>query len=283
MTVKWRLLWAMIFLVGCTETIDIDLEEAGSRLVVDGMIVSDQKMHYVRLSESVPFMSDSASPPISGADVVLSDGMRNRNLSEVKGFPGYYVTTTDFVGIPDRVYKLKISGVDLNGDEIAESYTTSSYMPSKASLDSIDLVYDPNWEVWKVILYARDKKASADYYMFRVFQNGVLISDNISEYSVVSDRFFDGSNTNGLWVQSIDGSDDRMGLQDGDVITLQMASITVDYYRFVEGIQRENRRQYPLFSGPPANVAGNVSNNALGFFTAFSAVYISKRFDENAD
>jgi hypothetical protein len=114
--------------------------------------------------------------------------------------------------------------------------------------------------------------------LFRIFADGGLISDNMSEYSVVSDQFFDGGCANGTWVQSIDAMSEANQLEEGSIITLQMGGITRDYYKFIEGVQREKRRQLPLFSGPPANAPGNVSGGALGFFSAFSASYVSVRF-----
>ncbi len=81
-------------------------------------------------------------------------------------------------------------------------------------------------------------------------------------------------------MQSIDAEDGRDAFEDGDVITLQMCGITEEYYEFIEGVQREKRGRYPLFSGPPANVRSNLDNGALGFFTAFSASYASYRFGD---
>ncbi|MFO8000675.1 MAG: DUF4249 family protein, partial [Marinilabilia sp.] len=179
-----------------------------------------------------------------------------------------------------RTYTLMIQDVDIDGDGEYETYSASSDMPPVSPPDSIDMVYDDNWEIWKVLLYASDNPDRKDFYMFRIFKNGVLISDNISEYSVISDKFFDGNRANGVWVQSLDASGSKEQIEAGDIITLQMCGITEEYFEFIEGVQRENRKQYPLFSGPPANAPGNVSNDALGFFTAFSAAYASYEVDE---
>jgi hypothetical protein len=108
-----------------------------------------------------------------------------------------------------------------------------------------------------------------------LLKNGTLISDNISEYSVVSDKFFEDGLADGIWVQSIEVEDEDQDFQEGDILTLEMSGITKEYYKFIVAVQRENREQYPLFSGPPANARGNISNNALGFFPAFSVSYRS--------
>ena len=258
---------------GCTEYMDLDLETTSKRLVVDGSVSSQNQIQFVRLSESVPFLTDSISPAVSGAQVVISDGYSREQLTEANQMPGYFLLENGFVGNPGNYYQLTISGVDIDDDGQKESYRAFSYMPEVAAPDSVDLAYDPRWEIWKILLYADDPPQTEDYYMFRVLINGILVSDNISEYSVVSDRFFKDGRAEGVWVQSINAKSDAVPLKEGDVVTLQMCGITEAYYDFVEAVQREGRGQYPLFSGPPANAPGNITNGALGFFSAFSVSY----------
>ncbi|MGM0375482.1 MAG: DUF4249 domain-containing protein [Bacteroidota bacterium] len=272
----------LLFLLtwGCTETIDMELESTTRRLVVDGMLTNEEKMHFVRLSESVPFFQDSASSTISGAELIISDGERMEELHEASEMPGFYLTSGDFAGVPGRTYTLTIREVDINNDGQSETYRASSYMPEPNKADSIDVIYDEQWDIWKVLLYASDQPDEDDYYMFRIFKNGGLISDNITEYSLASDQFFDGNRADGVWVQSIDAGSDHDQMEPGDMIILQMCTIDKSYYNFIDGVQRERREQYPLFSGPPANAPGNVEPEALGFFPAFSVSYASFVFDE---
>jgi hypothetical protein len=266
---------------GCTETIELELKSEPRRLVVDGMVMSGQKLHYVRLTESVSFFNASASPPVSGADVFLSDEVQIERLVEADELPGFYISSGEIVGKAGKTYSLSISGVDIDGDGIEESYSASSYLPPVTSPDSIVMVYDEDWEIWKVLLYAADNPETKDYYLFRIYKNGTLMSDNLSEFGVISDKFFDGGIADGIWVQSIDAGQNNDLFEVGDVITLQMCGITEEYYHFVESVQREGWLRYPLFSGPPANAKGNITNGALGFFAAFSAKYASYRLTED--
>ena len=61
----------------------------------------------------------------------------------------------------------------------------------------------------------------------------------------------------------------------GDSITLEMAGITEEYANFIWDVQDETGFNTPLFSGPPANIRGNISNGAIGFFYAYSSVRAS--------
>ncbi len=258
---------------GCTEYIDLELETDSQRLVVDGMITSERQIQYLRLSGSVAFLDDTVSPPVSGARVLLSDGYNVETLKEANEMPGFYVAKNGFAATPGNSYELSISEVDIDGDGIEESYQAISYMPEVTKPDSIDILFDETWEIWKVLLFFNDPPESEDYYLFRVLINGTLISERITEFTVVSDRFFENGRADGVWVQSINANEKAEPLKEGDVVTLQMCGITEAYFDFVKGVQREGRGQYPLFTGPPANVPGNISNGALGFFTAFSVSY----------
>lgn len=266
---------------GCTEEIDLDLKSANRRLVVEGSVTNEMKMQYVKLSSSIPYLENKPTPAVSGASVVLSDGIRQISLKESVEFPGVYFSVMEFAGVPGRTHVLEISDVDIDGDGLSENYKTSSVMPGIGTADSINLSYSNEWELWKIVLFAQDPPGTQDYYMFRVFKNGKLISGNISEFSIVSDKFFDGNYARGIWVQSLDASEESRPLEEGDVISLQMAGITGDYYRFISAVQQEDRGNYPLFSGPPANVPGNIDNGALGYFAAYAVTYSSVRIGAN--
>ncbi len=47
----------------------------------------------------------------------------------------------------------------------------------------------------------------------------------------------------------------------------------MDFYNYIIALQTETHISVPLFSGPPANLPGNISNGALGFFRAYSNSY----------
>ncbi len=274
-------LWVVngVFLGGCTEIIDLELKSVDQKLVVEGVVTNEMKVQYVRLSKSIAYLDNEPTPEVSGATITLSDGISTMGMKESTDFPGVYMTNEIFRGVPGRVYVLKVEDVDIDNDGESELYEASSLMPYVGQADSIALHYSDEWELWKILLYAQDPPESQDFYMFRVFKNSNLISGSISEYSIVSDKYFDGNYANGIWVQSLDAGEDSHPLEEGDVISLQMAGISKEFYDFIDAVQRENRGQYPLFSGPPANVPGNVSNDALGFFTAIAVTYESKHID----
>ena len=52
-----------------------------------------------------------------------------------------------------------------------------------------------------------------------------------------------------------------------------MAGINEVQYTYFNEVMQATSFQNPLFGGPPANVKGNISGGAFGFFGAFSTTY----------
>ena len=203
--------------------------------------------------------------------------MKQLELDEDAGRPGFYIIPADFRGIYGQVYTLDISGVDIDGDGVVESYSASNVLYEPTKIDKISL----SWDVahgdknWNVLLYSKDNPDKEDFYAFSVYLNNELISDKISELEYAWDRYFNGNDVNGVSVQQIieeesDGEETEYHLKEGDWVKLEMQTINKDYYHFIDAVQEETGIQVPLFSGPPANVPGNISNGAKGFFRVYS-------------
>jgi hypothetical protein len=84
--------------------------------------------------------------------------------------------------------------------------------------------------------------------------------------------------------------DDERDIKDipqiGDTITLEVSTITKEFYRFLSETNQARRVQTPMTGTIPGNPHGNISNGALGFFATFGtarASYIYKEPEENAE
>jgi len=266
-----------VFLASCTERIDIDLDETYTRLVVYGTVTSDTTTHYVDLSTTSSYYYNEEPPKVTGASVEISDDLGNMiELSEVE--PGKYATSPHFAAITGRTYTLRIElAEEING---YKTYMATSAVNPIYSIDSIGLVYQPDWGengYYEVTCYYLDRP-SKDFYMFNIYKNGVMLTDTIKDRIVTDDEFYNGSYTNGIGVGYLDQSNEREFLLQGDNISFQAGNITEDYYNFIVALQTETNFQAPMFSGPPANVQGNITNGAVGFFAAYSVAYSSKVF-----
>ncbi len=268
----------LIITASCTERIEIELDETYTRLVVYGTITTDTTRHYVELSKTTSYYYNEAPPMISGAAVSISDSEGNRVvLTEVA--PGKYATPDDYYAVAGRTYTLDVQlQEEVNG---FKSYTASSLAKEIYPIDSIGLMYQPDWGekgFYEVTCYYQDP-TTRDFYMFNIFKNGVMLTDTLSNRFITNDDFYNGNYTNGIGVGFLDQANDREQLNTGDTITFQGCSISEDYYNFIFTLQQETGFSTPLFSGPPANVKGNISNGAAGFFAAYGVAYSSTVFN----
>lgn len=276
------LLLFSLIMSSCTEDIELDYKSSYPRLVVEGVITDQKTPHYVRLEVSSDFYINKPSPPVTGATITINDGETDYRLVETEDeagvSKGFYFLPPEFeAGVVGRTYTLQIEDVDINGDGKMESYSASSILNPVSPIDSIDMTYEESHgeKRWPLQLYSQEPLATEDYYAFKVYKNQELISDKLSETIVASDQFIEGNYINGLEVQSLLEEDDEGEKSDeapevGDWVTLEMAGITMEYHDFIDAVQRETGMSIPLFSGPPANVPTNISNGAVGFFTAYS-------------
>jgi hypothetical protein len=272
---RLSLISLLFFLAGmtsCTEIVDIELDSTYDRLIVYGEVTNRKGVHTVSLTRSADYFSNQKSSGISGAIVEISDGENITVLTESSNETGIYETDPYFFGTMGKTYKLNISNVDIDNDGMSENYSAQSFLPFLNPLDSIFLGYSTNsfFSGWQVLIWAQDPPESRDFYSFKTYKNGILLTDTLSEYIVQSDDFFNGSYTNGITAQFLNDANPSEKAKAGDIITFEINAITEEFYKFVIEAGTEASPGNPLFSGPPANIRSNISNGGLGFFTAYS-------------
>ena len=262
---------SLLFMIGCgEEEIELNLKSAQTRLVVDGIITTDTMAHCVKLNLSGDYFYNKALPTVSGAVVTLSDGVETIVLTESPNAPGCYFTPVDYFGKENHLYKLEVSGVNGPGIYSNDVFTAESYLNPIVPVDYVSVEYMSMWKLWKVLLYTQDPEDYTNFYLFKVFRNGKLITDKYSKMSVVEDKFFDGNYADGVWIAALDAEEETENLLPGDTISVETYMIDKAYHDFVFAAQIETTMKNPIFSGPPANVPGNISNGALGIFAACS-------------
>ena len=185
--------------------------------------------------------------------------------------PGVYQTAPSVHGIEGKTYYLNIKlNKPIGG---FSDYTASSKLYPVAKLDSVNLLYHPDWSsagIWEVKCFVQDPP-SADFYRFLISRNDTMITDTLDEWFVTDDRFFNGNYLNGITVGYLDQSIKEQRLIPGDSMLVEMNNTGEGYANFLWESQSEIIGSYPLFTGPPANIKGNISNGAIGFFAAYSA------------
>ncbi len=268
------LIISVLYLSSCTERIEIELDDTYDRLVVEGNITTDTLVHSFFLSKTSSYYYDQAAPEISGANISIIDNLGNTTpLNEIVG--GQYSTPNNFYGIAGRTYEMQIElENEIGGSKYFES---SAELVSVNPIDSIGIGFNSSFGeegYWIVKLYATDPGGIENFYMFNVYKNGELMTDTLDKVSFTDDRLFDGNFTYGIGVAYFNNAEYQK-FEIGDSITLQMAGLNKEQYIYYNEVIRATSFQNPMFGGPPANVNGNISNGAFGYFGAFSTTYSS--------
>ncbi len=262
---------SIVILDSCTERVDIELDQQKfARIVVEGSIDTDTTAHLIKLTKTGDYFQNEPPQPVSGAAVTIITDEEEFLLTEQPANSGKYYTEPDVFGEIDKEYTLRI----LLNEEIGGKmeYTATSTIYPIAPLDSISLEYHDDWgpyNFWEVKCYVLDPPTT-DFYMFNIYRNDTLITDTITNVGVTDDILYNGNYTNGIGVAFLNQAYKSQKVNAGDVLTLKVSRITQEYFDFVWQVQTEVSYQSPLFSGPPANVEGNISDGGFGFFTASS-------------
>ncbi len=263
-----------IVIAACTEKIDVKLDTTYTRVVVDGSIGADTGNYRIILSKSADYFSNEPVPMVVNASVSITDGTSTFKLNETEeGVSGIYETTPDFAGIAGKTYTLQVKLAEAIAG--VTNVEATCYLPTVTHLDSISTTFQSDWGpdgIWTIRLYAQEPGNEVNYYLFNFYKNGKMMTDSITKKVVSDDLFYNGSYMNGVDVIYINNKNKWETLMPGDTITLQMSGITKEYFDFVNQVQQAGY-SIPFFSGPPANVEGNVTNGGIGFFTAFSSSY----------
>lgn len=268
-------LFILIVAVSCTEKITINTGETYVRFVVDGHIATDTSAYEITLTKTADYFYNAPSPKVISATVQLSDGDSTYTLHEtVPGISGIYRTGQFFNGKIGKTYTLNVQlPAPIGG---SSSYSSSCALVHVAHLDSTKAVFHSEFGkngAWEILAYSRDPANEVNYYMFNLYRNGVLMTDSIHKVRVSDDKLINGSYFDGS-VMFLSNSRDDEKLVSGDRITLVMSGITKEYFDFVQQVQRAGFN-IPFFTGPPANIVGNISNGGVGFFAAYSNSYAS--------
>jgi hypothetical protein len=265
-----------ILMAACTEKIDLKLDSTYTRLIVDGYIKADTGTYSVNLTKTSDYFANVPSPRVVNATVSLTDGTGTFPLTEtVPGVSGIYNTAPGFAGVRGKNYTLNISLPEVIAG--TTEYSASSQLIGVTKLDSIKTVFRPDIGkdgFWQVKVYAQDPPGSKNYYMINLYRNSKLWTDTITKVSISDNQFFAGNYINGVDVFFINNSNKWQTLYPGDTVMMELSAITKEYFDFVSQVQMAGI-SIPLFTGPPANVEGNVSNDGVGFFTAYSSSFAS--------
>lgn len=247
----------LVLFSACEDVIDIDLKDVEPQIVIEGMVTDQLGPYMVKISKTGDYFKPSTFPAVSGAIVkIMDDAGNSETLQETEA--GIYMSDS-LQGIPGRTYTLTV---------IAEGkdYTATSIMPHSLHLDSLSYEYQSGGgfgsdkkKGYKLHCYFTDPAGIDNYCRFKVYKN----EEFVKGFFLYRDKYTDGN--------PIDYSNFKDNVFDlNDTINVELLTVneaTYDYFSTLTNVSGIGN-QGP--SATPANPNTNLSNDALGYFGAFT-------------
>jgi len=243
----------VIGLWSCNKVIELDLRDAETKYVIEGVITNEPGVCKVYISQSKNFNEDNQFLKKSGAVVKVKDNGVETTLSEIQ--PGLYATNV-INGTPGHTYQLMVTINNM-------TFTASSTMPQPVTMDTLYVAPGPFGEFKFAYVGYTDPPGLANGYRFVQYVNGV------KEPAIFwdDDEFTDGQAVITMLDASVDEKNDPRNIKTGDNVTVEMLTLDRAVYDF----------WYTLSTGggdgnaevaAPANPLTNIKGGALGYFSA---------------
>jgi len=248
------LLCAILFF-SCEDTIDVDLPEVETRLIVDGLVRVDKSQELVdvkiKLRESSNFFEENQptqaesvliyyGKPTSGG---LFEDISFSTLVEKDLGSGIYVPNleqdqirTAFVE-PGVVFILQIT------HQGKRYYAQTEYAPT-VPIDNLEQGTDTflDEEETEIIVTFTDNGDEDNFYLFD-FMN--------SEFLVVEDEFFQGQQFSFSYFYHDE-------VTAGETVTVSILGATEEFYNYMDLVLEQTENNGGVFQTPVATVRGNV-------------------------
>ncbi len=232
----------------CKKVININLNSASPRYVVEGNVTNQAAPYLVSITKSINFDQDNVYPTVSGATVVITDMTTMLADTLKEQTPGnYYTTITN--GIPGHTYRLYVNAA-------GNIFTASSTMPPVVTLDSLYTQNSAFGDRQVLVPVYTDPAATGNYYHFKEVRNDT-VTDAIQ---IRNDNLINGQ----VVKLPLNGGSD---LKAGDSVTLYLETIDSAVYQYYYSLEQTTNQN----SATPANPLSNISGGALGYFSAHTS------------
>lgn len=243
---KILILTISIFLVSCEDVIEVDLDTAEPRLVIDASIDwvkgtpgNEQK---IILSTTTGYYNEEF-PSVSGADIAITNTAGTIfNFIETSG-TGEYICT-NFEPAIGETYTLT---VQLNN----EAYTATETLIAVPEIENtIEQENEGGFggDEVEVTFYYQDNGNQVNYYLFKFSDDNVAFP----QYSVEDDENNQG-NLTPVYYSNED-------LEPGDLINFKLYGISERFYDYFKKILIASGNDDGPFQSTPTPVRGNILN-----------------------
>jgi Domain of unknown function (DUF4249) len=238
-----------LILASCEKEIDIDLDASDQKIVIVGQVTNQDFQAQVKINRSVPFDEASDFPAVTDAVVTITEriGDVETTITLNQTEPGLYKSENP-LGQPGATYTLR---VEADG-EIYEATSTMSDVVEVSEIYFEELFPGRRFAV----LDFQDIGGRKDYYKADVF----IIDEQKPDIFITDDTFTDGQLNTALF------GGFGLAVETGDYVRINVDHIDEANYNYWYSLSLNVSES----TAAPANPDTNLSNGALGYFSAFT-------------
>ena len=243
---------ALLLFTSCEKKVTLTYKSNQSRIVIEGNITNETGPYFVKITKSITLTTTETNPTIDTALVTISDNAGNNETLTPVG-NGMYRTAL-LSGVQGRTYTLTVKAE-------GQTYTAQSTMPQQVPFDSIKVEkLTITGEVeFNIIPVYTDPIAKGNNYRFVLSLNNKLVNQHFIQNDEVRNGLV---NTSRLEI-----NDEDLEIKTGDTVDIKMQCIDKNVALFYTALA------LMADSGPgggttPNNAPNNISNGALGIFSA---------------
>lgn len=254
---------AGMLMISCEQTVTLDLNQAPSKIVIEGLLTNKPGYQSVKISRSVDFYASGSTPRITNAYVTVDDDAGNRylfvhNPRQVPDSAGIYVPAIPFQGTIGRTYKLR---VEVDGDvfEAEDQLLPITSIDSLNYRINVNAEEDPDnhGEIYEVRLYTREPQDQTNFYLFKFYRNDSLTFNNDTDIYYSDDQ---------MLAENIEGIPMPILYRANDKARMEMFSLSRLGFVYYDDLSSLLNTDGGMFGPVPAAPRTNLTNGAYGFF-----------------
>ena len=264
--IRTIILFLAIAFASCEDVIDVPVQTAATRLVIDASLDWEKgtigNVQSISLRTSTPFFDTTSDAIVTGASVTVTNNTNDTEFIFEDQDNGEY-TTIEFIPILGQSYTLEVT---YNGETYSAIETLNAVTEITAVFqDRIDGFSEDELELHVVFT---DPEEEENRYLFKFQRQDELLP----LFEVGYDKFVNGNEIDWWYEESDDEDTDKIeAIVPGDIVSIEMYAISEAYYDYM-AILINQIGGVGLFEATPVAVKGNCinltdpDNYAYGYF-----------------
>ena len=252
------ILLLLLLIASCTEKADWDLAyQEIDVIIVEGKITSESKSHEVVLTWPV-YEMNTLPEPVSGAVVEINDARTIHSLTEDPSRPGVYRTDDRFAGEVGKGYRLRIRHED-------RQVTAGAFMREALPFPNMRLrLVQNNPPLYEA--YINDQNGPSIIRMELDWSHvrGYESLPSHENHAIIYHYTLESVDVNRI----ISPDREHVYFPPGTIVYREKESVSRPYGEFLKGLLSETDWRGGVFDVLPGNARTNLSEGAIGFFTA---------------